>query len=111
MSQESTELVWTLNTALDLFKQLDDCARLHGFFLSMAGGVIRNGLSYHDLDLVLTQRSLDAKLSNFLEALPSVGVHLAHEVVERPTWSIYKASYNKLPIDFFNPKQASNEDH
>lgn len=45
-------LQWTLNEAIDVIRRLQPFAHQYGFSLSLGGGVLNNGSSYKDLDIV-----------------------------------------------------------
>lgn len=48
--------LWTLQQGLDEARALSD-AKLFGYFVSLAGGVLEKGQSHHDLDLVFCPRT------------------------------------------------------
>ena len=55
-----SERVWVLGEAIDLVRCLQaDCMR-KGYYIAIAGGVLNNGYSNNDLDLVAVPRTPDA---------------------------------------------------
>lgn len=66
---KESEAIWRLHTALELVRDLEDFARNEGWHVALAGGVLTNGWSRHDLDVIFYPRDATDKRTN------SLGVH------------------------------------
>ena len=52
-----TNPIWTLDEALTLTRRLSLGCTQAGYFVSLAGGVLQNGVSYNDLNLLIVSRT------------------------------------------------------
>lgn len=67
--------LWTLEEALELHRRLLPVVLDAGFGLGMTGGVLTNGTSDHDIDLVLYPlQSLDFDVASLKDALVAFGM-------------------------------------
>lgn len=63
-------MTWTLDDALALIRSLQPAAMESGWCLMLAGGVLNNGFSANDLDLLAYPRDRDAVRQRLLNLLP-----------------------------------------
>lgn len=70
--------MWTLQQALELHNELLPVARAVGFCVGLTGGVLREGSSYHDVDVIFyplqSPRGDAAALQDALRAFGMVQV-------------------------------------
>lgn len=82
---------WNLEQALYLIRALQPKARLCGYHLLLGGGVLNNGSSNHDLDLVAMPGSHDPQdEDSLLEAFASLGYQVRVRSLEHPGIRLFK---------------------
>ncbi len=94
----SHDVVWTLDLALELIRNLQPAAMQKGYYLALAGGVLNNGYSVNDLDLVAVPRTKTSVEVEFVECLNTFLVP-TREPGYRQSTMILHYSYNGKPID------------
>jgi len=67
---------WTLESAVELVSELNSKVMPIGYYLAIAGGVVNNGYSDNDLDLVAMPRTESANKLVLLQKLVANGFHL-----------------------------------
>ncbi len=74
---------WTLAQAQELIRTLDKYAAETGWHFALAGGVLRNGSSNHDLDLIAYPRtSTDSSREKLRQLLEDCNMWLRMDVKE-----------------------------
>jgi hypothetical protein len=95
-------IVWTLDEALAFIRQFQQDAMNHGFYLALAGGVLNNGYSAKDLDLVAVPRSIRSGLAALHSWLTDVLGDI--EINEIDNAHILSGKYHDKPLEFSVPK-------
>lgn len=63
-------MMWTLSDALAYIRELQPRAMATGWCVLLGGGVLNQGASAHDLDLLFYPRTASAQRRDLLEILP-----------------------------------------
>lgn len=66
-------MIWTLESALIYIRALQPKAMEAGWCILLAGGVLNNGISKNDLDLLAYPKTRTSKRAHLLALLPSQG--------------------------------------
>jgi hypothetical protein len=80
--------MWTLETGLYFVRLYQDQAMHHGFNLSLGGGVLNSGQSWHDLDIVIAP-ARGCNGENIREYLQALFWSAGLKEVKRSRWNDY----------------------
>jgi hypothetical protein len=115
---------WSIMTALQLIRNIEPECRKFGYFLGLAGGVLRTGHSENDLDIMVMPLNLNPDpekvlhdLTGMLEMLADIWGHYelyAPRVIDHSEYSTgyirnvdtYLVQYKHMKIDLFIHSQG-----
>lgn len=66
-----SKIIWSLDRALSFIRGIQPQCEENGYYIALAGGVLNNGESYNDLDLVLMPKTDESSIDRIIQWLES----------------------------------------